>query len=168
MNASTAIFPLRRPAYLFSAIIVLHLMLFAVVIQAQAAEGVMKDTTVAPGAVSDPVQPTAPYSNPREHKPAHTVMTGENPAAPSVDVINYASSVVEKSGNNLLVLQCVLSKPEDRATLDRLADKIYSDNKGYNYDTVSIRWHVGSNPQQAGLWATTNMTKTGSTFDYAK
>ena len=168
MNISTKSFS-RRCVYLFGALFILQLMVFSAPLPAQSAQGVVKDTVVAPGMTSDPVEPTAPYANPRrEHAPARTVMVGEDAAAPSVDVVNYASSIVERSGNKLLVLQCVLSKAEDKTTLDRLADKVYSENKGYDYDTVSIRWHVGSNPQSADLWGTTNMTKTGSTFTYAK
>lgn len=158
----------RRYAYVIGVFFVLQLALFFAPLPAWSAEGMVKNTAEAPGTVADPVEPAALSSGSGEHAPARSAMAEEKITSLPTGAAHHVSSVVEKSGSNLLVLRYVLSKPEDKATLDRLADKIYSENKGYNYSIVTIRWHVGGNRQQAGLWATTSMTKTGSTFKYAK
>lgn len=107
-------------------------------------------------------QPTVPFAGGHEKKAAHTVMLGEDPAVPSIDVINYAVKASDKGPGSRLMLDCTLSKPEDVKTLDMLADRIYRENSGHTYENVTINWRVGSNPEIAAPWARTSIVKTGA------
>lgn len=124
---------------------------------------VMKETVLLkpdPAMTGQNEPPTAPFAGGREKKAAHTVMLGEDPAAPSVDVVNYAVKTADKGPGSKLVLDCTLSKPEDLKTLDMLADRIYRENSGHSYENVTINWRIGSNPEKAAPWARTTMIKT--------
>lgn len=125
---------------------------------------VVKETSrVMPGdpvTSSDMVTPTAPFAGGNERKAAHTVVTGESLAGPSLDVINYALAVGERTPDTL-VLNCTLSKAEDRATLDRLANKIYKDSNGASYPNVVINWHLGAVHEVPAPWARTTMSNVG-------
>lgn len=109
--------------------------------------------------------PTAPFSNSLERKAARTVLLDENPAAGYVDVVNYAGSVKYRT-NDMVEVDVILSKAEDDATLDRLANKIYRENDGAKYQNVIINWFVGSNPQPATPWARTSLNRTGGSIYY--
>lgn len=109
--------------------------------------------------------PTPPFSSNLERKAARTVILDENPAAGYVDVVNYAGSVKYRT-NDMVEVDVVLSKAEDDATLDRLANKIYRENDGAKYQNVIINWYVGSNPQPATPWARTSLTRTGGSIYY--
>lgn len=136
----------------------------------QPGQGVVKDTVkgINPSQATQRIEPTPPFTGGREQKAANTVILDENSSAPSIDVLNYAVSVSDRNSNNL-ILDCTLSKPEDRATIDRLADRIYRENNGGNYDNVTINWRVGTNPEMAAPWARTTMTRSGTpSFDYTR
>lgn len=131
---------------------------------AGAAEVIVKETSRItandPVMSKDLVEPTAPFAGNKEHKAAGTMLTGENPAIPALDVVNYAVAVGEMTSSDL-TLNTTLSKMEDRATLDRLANKIYKDNKGMNYENVVINWHLGTNPEMEEPFARTTLSKAG-------
>lgn len=131
---------------------------------AGAAEVIVKETSRVtasdPVSSSDLVEPTAPFAGGKEHKAAGTMVTGENPGVPSLDVVNYAVAVGERT-NTDLTLNATLSRMEDRATLDRLANKIYSDNRGMHYENVVINWHLGTNPEVPEPFARTTLSKAG-------
>ena len=80
--------------------------------------------------------PEAPFAGKMERKAAHTMILGES-SLPSVEVVNYASER-EKKAKDSLTFDTVLSKAEDKATLERIADHIYRMCNGHEYKTITI------------------------------
>jgi|GEM_PF-4104581 len=125
---------------------------------AQAA-GYSKETTIFSSVPSDAkAAPEAPFAGKMERKAAHTMILGGDANIPRVEVVNYAGEVEGKSKDSL-TLDTTLSQAEDQATLERLADHIYQKSDGSKYNTVTINWHVGANPEPAAPWARTVITK---------
>ena len=140
--------------FLFSALIFSGLTL-----QASAADYTKQTTIFGSAPATDAkADPVAPFTGGKERKAAHTMVTGEYPDVPYVDVVNFAGSVEEKDSNSL-TLDCTLSKAENQPTLDRIADRIYEKSNGAKYDTVTINWHIGANPEKTSPWARTVMTR---------
>ncbi len=139
------------------------------------AEGIIiKEKSVISDTVVDPnmpapadgmVTPERPFSNKRETLPAGTAVIDVTPSGPNV--INYASNVSSRTPTEL-VLNTVISKPEDDATLSQLASKIYMENGGPKYDNVTIFWHIGEKPQPEAPWGRTDIAKGSTVFEIVK
>lgn len=77
-----------------------------------------------------------------------------------VNTVSWAwDNAIENYGAPGRVLDATVNKPVGRATLDTIADSIYREAHGSRYGTVSINWHVGSNPEPGAPWARTVITK---------
>ena len=150
----------KRTYRFYSLLFLFSLLIFSgLTLQASAADYTKQTTIFGSATASDAkAEPVVPFAGGNERKAAHTMLTGEYPDVPYVDVINFAGSVEEKDSDSL-TLDCTLSKAEDQATLDRIADRIYEKSNGAKYDTVTINWHIGTNPEKASPWAKTVMTK---------
>ena len=136
-----------------------------------AEESIVSDTVVDPSMkapAEGQVTPERPFTD-RQMRPAgsavvnESVMNGE----PSLDVVNYASTVSKRTADEL-VLNTVISKMEDDATLSRLANKVYRENNGQAYDNVTIFWHIGDNPQPSAPWARTDIGKNSAVYEIVR
>lgn len=135
-------------------------------------KSVISDTVVDPNmpAPSDSkVLPEAPFHGKREMLPAGSAIEGTAVQGGTFgpNVINYASAVAKRTPNEL-VLNTMISKAEDDATLSQLASKVYMDNGGANYENVTIFWHVGEKPQLANPWGRTDIHKGDTMFKVVK
>ena len=79
-------------------------------------------------------------------------------AAPTFgqDIPSYQTEVIEKRENILLALKCRLDQTVDETGLYSLAEKIYSEYQGQDYEDVFIRWHMpyyGDGNQTCGFTA---------------
>ena len=113
--------------------------------------GVMENTEV--GAVpsqSGPRETPTPAVAPNEHKAANILVHED---------ISYVVKEKSRNPGSNLVLDCTVSKVTNDAVLSRLAEKVYKKYDGKKYDTVTIFWHVGMNPQPATAWGRTDISK---------
>lgn len=127
-------------------------------------KAIVSDTYVpdqAPSTVDGAAPAVPPFRGNREVYPAGTAVTGET--AVGLDVVNYASSVAKRTDNEL-VLNTTISKLEDDDTLSRLANRVYMENGGPNYQNVTIFWHVGQNPEPRAPWARTDITRDNAIY----
>ena len=100
----------------------------------------------------------APFSSRDEYKAAGTMQIGD------IDVVNYATEVKERVPGKNMIISATISAPEDDVVMSRLADKIYKEHNGSNYENVTILWHVGANPEPAKPWGRTEISRNSTDF----
>ena len=124
-------------------------------------KGAVLDTEVGsvPSQSGQRAEPVAPFSTSTEAKPAKMM---------KYEDINYVAMVADREPGEMLVLNCTVSKATDETVLTRLAEKLYQDYNGRNYDDVTIYWHVGMNPEPAQPWARTDINKVDVQYEIVK
>jgi len=77
---------------------------------------------------------------------------------PFMSPVAYNLSVTEDMRGGSLVLEGTLPEEPDRVTLMVLADRIYEENNGPDYEQVLIHWHIKDAGDTARPWAVSDIT----------